>query len=163
MGLTGNIMPQGSTDLRQLYNPGRDIANALGGLLTMTIRTIDPSDPKHPVWFSQTAAQLGVSVEELAQAALALAQAVYRATSAPVDDEPEPGDLSQEIARSGFLELRKEAQLLLMARFGQLCLALGADGIRQITYDGAAPPQALTVERALRQAQALVKDFEPRS
>ena len=157
MALTGNVMPQGSTDLRQIYNPGRDVANALGGLLTMTIRTLDPTDAEHPVWFSQTAAQLNVSTEELGHAALQLTQALNSAVT-----NPNVPDLAQAIAASGFLTQRKEAQLLLLARFGQLCMALGADGIRQITYDGVTPPQALTVERALQQAQEFVKHFEPR-
>lgn len=123
---------RGHMDTRR-YNPARDIAYAYPNMVKAAFAGLE--EDKADFWMARYLKSVGVGEEGIANAAVCLARFFNIAMNDPAVKTP-----SDALRLSGFLDLHSAAQHAVMVRIGQVATGMFFLGIREVYYEGEAPP-----------------------
>lgn len=123
---------RGHMDMRR-YNPARDIAYAYANMVRAAFAGLE--EDKADYWMSRYLKSQGVGEEGIANAAVCLAKYFNIAMNDPGVKTP-----YEALRASGFLDLHSVAQHAVMVRIGQVATGMFFTGVREVYYEGEAPP-----------------------
>lgn len=110
----------------RMYNPDRDLAWCYPSLIKAAIQGLD--DGKIGVWYGDYLKAKGVTPDDLRQVVKTLSDSFQYFVNDESVNSPEDA-----LRKSGFLAVNPAAQLVLMARIGQVMLGAFFSGIRDVT------------------------------
>jgi hypothetical protein len=116
----------------RLYNPNRDVAHNFDFVITAVASAIESGRWDAPLAIARAK---GITDEELGAACSALCRFV----TVQVDDPKE--SMYSCLVRSGFLDLKPEARVIVMAYLGNVILGMHWAGVREATLGGSGPAQ----------------------
>jgi len=115
---------------QRLYNPSRDIAHAFGGMVRLVAKRLEEES-----WpeLAKLLKDRGVSQDELGEACGAFCRFVLSSVEKP--DE----SMKESLTRSGWDEVKPEAQIAYLAILGTVVAGYFWGGVREVTIGGRGP------------------------
>ncbi len=142
-----SIQMRVSADDSRFYSPDRDLAYCSPHLIHRALAGLDPD--KQEAWISDYLLLNSIDQEHLVEAAKCLADYANTTMLDPNYDSPYAA-----LTASGFFNLRKEVQVIVLSKLGQVFLSAFFSCARDVTRDPKDPP--IDLKLISEQAQTLV-------